>query len=102
MRINWRKIKNKIPPKVKVGSRYYEILWAVQLGEGKHIGETRFDKPQIIISKKLSPKQAVLCFFHEYLHAVSHEYGANLTENQVLATEQSFVSIYNLILELNS
>lgn len=102
MRVNWHKIKNKIPPKVKVRNRYYEVLWAVQLGEGNHIGETRFDKPQIIISKKLSPKQAVLCFFHEYLHAISFEYDANLTENQVLATEQSFVSLFNLMLELNS
>lgn len=88
--VDWKKLKRRIPRSVQVGKSTYEVLWTDDFKDGTTLGETRFDPKQIIIKKGLSPKLTVHVYFHEFLHSVSHETGANLTENQVLALEKAF------------
>jgi hypothetical protein len=102
MKTDWVKLKSKIPHQVKIRTKTYEVAWIDQFKDGKTLGETRFELRQIILLNNMSPKMTVSTFFHEYLHAICHEYNVNLTENQVLALEKSFININSLILELNS
>lgn len=92
-RINWKKLFKRIPPSVKIGKRTYEIVWVDEFMGVPKLGETRFDKPQIALLIKQTPKQAVSTYLHEVLHAVSFEENVNLTENQVLALEKSLLYV---------
>jgi hypothetical protein len=89
MRISWKTRRAEIPHKVQIGKRIYEIVWVSDFADGKTLGETRFDPPQIALKTEESDKETVKTYSHEILHAISHEEGANLTENQVLALENS-------------
>jgi hypothetical protein len=106
MRTDYKKLKKNIPGKVKAGPRAeYEVLW----GDGfpadteseKTFGLTRFQPKQIVIYKEQGDKEAVHTFFHELLHAISHEYDVNLTENQVRALERAFNRIREVVLVLD-
>jgi hypothetical protein len=52
------------------------------------VGETRFDRKQIAIKDKLSPKNTVITYLHEVAHGLSAEHDMQLTENQILALEK--------------
>lgn len=92
MRINWKKLVKEIPASVKVGPRiHYEVLWTNQFENPDLMGEMRPDNRQIVIKSGLSPKETVTTFFHEWLHAVSDENEAALTEQQVSQLEKRFV-----------
>lgn len=81
----------KIPSKVQISkSKVYEIVWIDSFQNESVLGETRFDKNQIVIKKHLPPKTTVVTYLHEVIHAVSAEHEVELTENQVLALEASF------------
>lgn len=88
--ISWKKLKSKIPHKVEVARKvFYEILWVDSFVNERTMGETRFDLKQIVVKNNLSPKDTVHTYLHEYAHAASHEHGIELTENQVLAFEET-------------
>lgn len=89
--VNWKKMVTKIPSKVQIAkNKTYEIVWIDSFENEKVLGETRFDKNQIVIKKQLSPKTTIVTYLHEVIHAVSAEHDVELTENQVLALETSF------------
>lgn len=89
--VNWKQMVKKIPPKVQIAkNKSYEVVWIDSFDNETVLGETRFDKSQIVIKKHLSPKMTVITYLHEVLHAVSAEHDVQLTENQVLALENGF------------
>ena len=89
--INWKQMIKRIPSKVQIAkSSSYEVVWIDSFDNDTVLGETRFDKRQIVIKKGLSPKITVVTYLHEVIHAISAEHNVELTENQVLALENSF------------
>lgn len=89
--VNWKQMVKKIPSKVQISkNKSYEIVWIDSFENETVLGETRFDKNQIVIKKHLSPKMTTVTYLHEVIHAISAEHDVQLTENQVLALEGSF------------
>lgn len=89
--VNWKKMVKRIPSKVQIArNKTYEIVWIDAFPDEVTMGETRFDKNQIVIKTNLSPKATIVTYLHEVVHAVSAEHDVELTENQVLALESSF------------
>lgn len=104
-RINWKKLRKLIPNKVRISPRaFYEILWVQGFHSDKYgdktYGETRFEPKQIVLNTDQKDKDAVLTFFHEWLHAASEESDAGLTESQVRALETAFPAFRELVLTL--
>lgn len=93
--INWSKYFQRIPAQVKIGKSIYEICWVQEFFRDKEqLGETRFDgDKQIIIKIEQSIKEAVMTYWHEVCHAISHEYNIGLTEKQVQKLEKSLPNI---------
>lgn len=88
--MNWKKIRNSIPNQIQLSRKTtYEIVWVDGFKDSSVLGETRFDAKQIAIKLGQSDKETVLTLYHEIYHALSGEYNANLTENQVLMLEKS-------------
>lgn len=100
--MKWTKLKNNIPHKFKVKRSDYETVFIKDLDNGKTVGEARLDHKLIILVQNQTPKELVSTFFHEFIHVLSEEYDANLTEKQVLALEKSLPDIIKLIGELTS
>lgn len=89
--VEWKKLTKRIPIQIQLSKNVnYEIVFVEDFVDGNTLGETTFDRKQIRIKQGQSPKMTMTVFFHELLHAVSEECGANLTENQILALEKSF------------
>ena len=105
-RINWKKLKVNIPNKIHTAPRsFYEVLYIDGFHSDKEdgrktFGETRFDPQQIVINSKQDPKELIHTLWHEVAHALSEEYGTNLTENQVISVEKWFPAVRELILKL--
>lgn len=87
--ISWKRLRKNIPSAVKVKRALYEVLWSQEHVSGQNYGETRFNPKQLIIYDDGNAKETVHTFFHELLHAVSHEYEINLTEQQVQKLEDA-------------
>lgn len=91
-RINWKKKVRNIPAKVQIAPKVqYDITWQKEIlnTKGDHLcGFTDFDNKIINIQLGMSPKLTAETAWHECLHAWSHHYNINLTENQVLALEK--------------
>lgn len=88
--MNWKHFKKRIPVNIQIGPKvFYEILWAEEF---KHslVGKTIPEYRQIILKTNETPKETVITYLHEVLHAVSDAYGVGLTENQILAMEAAF------------
>lgn len=87
--INWKKLVKKIPNKVQLSKKgEYEIVWVDKFKEDLVMGETRFDRKQIAIKKKMSPKNTIITYLHEVAHGLSAEHDIELTEKQVLSLEK--------------
>jgi hypothetical protein len=87
--VNWKKLVKKIPNKVQLSKKgEYEIVWVDSFKQDNVMGETRFDRKQIAIKNKMSPKNTVITYLHEVMHGLSAEHDAQLTENQVLSLEK--------------
>lgn len=87
--VNWKNLVKKIPNKVQLSKRgEYEIVWVDSFKQPDVVGETRFDRKQIAIKDKLSPKNTVITYLHEVAHGLSAEHDMQLTENQILALEK--------------
>ncbi len=103
--INWKKLRSNIPNKVKTSARtHYEVFWSEDFhferdGE-KTFGITRFDPKQIVINKNQGDKEAVLTYFHEYIHALMETIEINLTENEVRKLEKAYPRIREFVLTL--
>lgn len=91
--ISWKKLKSKIPHLVKFNDRVYEVCWVEKFKSDNVLGETRFEPTQIVIKSDMENKETVKTYLHEVIHAISFEYGANLTETQVLALEEALKDI---------
>lgn len=89
----------KIPNKVQLSKRgEYEIVWVDSFKQTDVVGETRFDRKQIAIKNKMSPKSTVITYLHEVAHGLSAEHEIQLTENQILALEKG---LYYLLKDSN-
>jgi Zn-dependent peptidase ImmA (M78 family) len=92
---NWKKMRENIPNKIKTKYKIvFDVLWQDNLvdGSGKPLhGITRFNPNQIILDNMQSDREAVLTFYHEYIHAISDSYEIEMTETQVAKIEKSFL-----------
>lgn len=87
--VNWKKLAKKIPNKVQLSKKgEYEIVWVDSFKQDDVVGETRFDRKQIAIKDKMSPKNTVITYLHEVAHGLSAEHEIQLTENQILSLEK--------------
>ena len=93
--IKYKSLKKNIPTHIKVGNNEYEVLYTDEFKGGKTDGEMRPEINQIVIRNGMSAKESVHTYFHEFIHAVSEEYDARLTEAQVLQLEKSFADFKN-------
>ncbi len=102
--MNWKKLKNNIPSKLKTKSKvYFDILWQDNLTDkgGKRLfGLTQFDPNQIILDTQQSEKEAVHTAVHEAWHAFSDSYDIGLTEEQVRKLEKAFPYMHKFYLAL--
>lgn len=88
--INWKALTKLIPHRVQITRKsFYEICYVDSFVDENVLGETRFDRKQIVIKDDQHPKEKVHTYIHELLHAISAEYEVNLTENQVRALERA-------------
>lgn len=96
--IKWKTYFNRIPAHIKIGKNNYEILWTEEFKhDDTQLGESRFGQVrQIIINKNQSIKEAVHTYWHEVIHAISEEYGVNMTEKQVIAFEKGLKHVFDL------
>ena len=65
----------------------YMIFWIDEFPDKKQIGETDYEKKQIIIKKGMDILTTFWTFFHELEHAISREGGLRMTERQVNGLE---------------
>ena len=102
-RIDYHKIIKNIPHQLWIKSKTtFEVLFSDNIRTDNNVlGETRFDTKQIIIKNNQSPKETTHTFWHEALHAIGDEVGANLTEAQVRALEKAFPAFYRLFKDLD-
>lgn len=103
MRINYKKLIKNIPNQVRVkAKRLYEVLFSDNIKDNADVlGETRFDPKQIVLKSAQGNKELIYTYYHEFLHAVSEEYGAELTESQVRSLEKSFPYMNEFFLTIN-
>jgi hypothetical protein len=78
-----------IPDRVQVGRKsWYTVLRVVKPPSGDYTaGECDPNTKTIFIRINETPRQTVLTYLHEVLHAYSFEYDIGLTESQVTAME---------------
>lgn len=99
--INWKRIVKNIPTHIQISrTGIYEILWCKQFENENTLGETRFDRKQIVLKEGQSPKETVSTLLHEVYHAASEEYEIGLTENQVIALEKGVYYLIKFLKEL--
>lgn len=85
----------RLPGTVRITSKIrYEVLTSTCIDDNH--GICNMTDRQIIIHPNQSTLEARKTFLHECLHAVSHEYGANLTETQVRALEEGLFQFFKL------
>lgn len=101
MRIPWKKLKNNIPHRIKVGKEELEILWIDEFKDGNTRGEMRPLEKQIVLLKGMSNRETVETLLHECLHWVSDSSGESLSEKQVLAIEHKTDFLFDLFYVLN-
>ena len=100
MRIKWKSHRKNIPQIVNINKSPYEIVWTKGFTNAKVVGETRWSPKQIAIKTEEPDKETVHTFFHEAIHAISHEYDVNLTETQVKQLELAYSDMYRLFKQL--
>lgn len=94
MKVNWRKLRNKIPSRVQIASSvFYKVVWVREFYPNDRFGETDFQNRQILLRLDMSDKETVTTFLHECMHAFSNEYSMGLTERQILSSEAGFYYI---------
>lgn len=92
--INWKALTKRIPHRVQVSRKsFYEICYVDTFVDKNVLGETRFDRKQIVLKDDQPQKEKVHTYLHELLHAISEEYEVNLTESQVQALEKAIYYI---------
>jgi len=94
---------SKIPISVQVGPKcHYNVYICGEMLQNieKHIGETDYNRKELIIKDNLGPKLTTKTYFHEFLHALSDEYHLNLTENQILDFEEALPYLFKFFKEL--
>lgn len=94
--ISWKKYRRNIPNYISFNKSKYELLYTDDFKDGKTLGETRWDPKQIVLMNGRPDKETVHTVFHECIHAISYEYGVNMTETQVLAFEKALPDLIRL------
>ena len=89
--INWKALVKRIPTEVQIGPKtVFKVLWAESFPDDC-VGVTHFNLKQIHIKLNQSPKETVLTYLHEVLHAFSDTHDIGLTEKQVSALEKKML-----------
>lgn len=102
MKHSWKKYAKNIPPFIRVNKKQkYEVLHTIDFKDGNTRGESRLDTKQLVLLKGQSAQDTVSTMFHELLHIYSDEFGANLTESQVLALEHALPYVIEFVNVLN-
>jgi len=97
--LNWKSLKKRINNRIQITRKiFYEVLYIEDFRGGETLGEMRPDTKQIVIKSGQSPKNTVVTYIHELLHAISEEYEVQLTETQILKLERA---IYYILKENN-
>lgn len=86
----------KIPKRLKIGSASYKVRLIDDLvhGKTKLDGLCEFSPKQISVESELHYEECESTLIHEMLHAISHEYDFNLSENTVLALERAIYETF--------
>jgi hypothetical protein len=88
--IKWKSLFKRIPHRVQVGrNTFFEVVWVDDFKDGKTLGETRFDPPQIAIKTGEPQKETVHTYIHELLHSISDTHNVGLSESQVEKLEKA-------------
>lgn len=81
---NWRKLSKKIPIRVQIARKlFYDVVWVDGFVQENVVGLCDKNKRTIYLLKSLSPKEKVLTYLHEIIHAFSDENDIGITERQV-------------------
>lgn len=88
-RVNWKLLRQRIPARIQIAKRTYEIVWVDGFKDPSVLGETRFEPYQIALKTNENDKETVKTYLHEVAHAVSEEEQIGLTESQVQKLEKS-------------
>lgn len=86
-----KKLKDLIPPKVRITSKVsYEVLFVDEFPNPRTLGECRPNEKQIVLKNGQSDTEIYKSYVHELFHSFSFEYpGLNLTEKQVQKLEEA-------------
>lgn len=86
-----------IPPRVKITSKVaYTVVWVSEFEDETLVGQCDLDNKQILLKMGESDDETSWTFGHEILHAISHEYGLDLTERQVSGVERALMKVTKL------
>lgn len=104
--MNWKKLRKNIPKEINIGpNKKFIVEWVDSVGKNKNgreqYGETKFNPNTIKLYKGQEDKDAVLTFFHEFLHTFHAYKDFQLSEKHVKKLEKKFEIFFKLILELN-
>lgn len=87
MRTNFRQLAKRIPNKVQIGPRlYYTVSFVDKININSKdvvIGMCDKNLKTIEILRTLGPKEKVMTYLHECIHAFSDENDIGITERQV-------------------
>lgn len=91
---NWKELSTRIPPSVHTGKKdRFEVVYVDSFSAPDTVGETRFNPKQIALKNGQSPRELVLTYLHEVIHAVDHTHEIGLTETQVRKLERALIPI---------
>jgi len=104
MRLNWSKLRQSIPNKIRTKARVvFDVLWQDNLTDrsGNHcFGITEFEPNQVKLDTQQSDKEAVYTVWHEAWHCFSDSYDIGLTETQVRKLEKASPYIRDFFLKM--
>lgn len=89
----------KIPSRIRIKSRWVEVLFQEGFVSGKDLGLWEPNARHIVIADNQSEDKTLEIFIHEWLHAFSDLSGIALTEKQVEALDAPLMKLFKLLNE---
>lgn len=84
----------RIPKTLKVKNRTYKVRLFEEIDNGKLAGLVDFDDKEIHVATDFGYGESESTLIHEMLHAISYEYGFDLSEPKVLALEEAIYKTF--------
>lgn len=84
----------RLPKKLKVRNKVYKVRFVEELDDGKLAGLCDFEDQEIHVATDFGYNESESTLLHELLHAISHEYGFDLSENKVLSLEEAIYKTF--------